>query len=567
MAGMPWGLIGMTTALLDIPGVSLINGLVVTMLAVLLVLGRVLWPKEVMQRWRENRAFRASVGEMRQGLDKLENEQYADALALFKIAAERTPNKPAPVLLRSYALGMQGQHSQATLELRNALKKWPVDTLPRRLLALAYLGAGQFDRAYAAGTTAAAEEPIAAAALRSLGDICRMMERYPEAERLYNQAIQAEATRPSAGLAWVLASQGRVEDAEDELYRVPAQRRQLFETQLTLAHIHSQARRYDEALPIYYALLDQHAEVPRVLVPCGVTLHEAGQAADARRALERAVTISPESPFAHCGLATVLVEANDLATATVHVREALRLWPGYGHARSVYGDVLKRSGRYDAAEEQYREALRLNPFLAETHTRLGALLRSRQANDEAREHEREAHRLRPSIPLAMSQKMQSITSAMLAVHVTPPTSSADVPAITVVQTPTAKRLPDLQAQSPQEQIPSTPIPSLPGDIAAFPGAALVFDQSRESVLTQTLHTTQPPEAVLTFYRKNMTANHWQLMDEAPSTVEYLDGLTLRYERVGQSATITIGLRQTALALPRGTPEAQQTVIVTTVSLW
>lgn len=533
----------------------ILNGLAVTGLAVVVVLARVLWPKEMMQRWQKERRFRLSVGEMRQGLERLEDEQYDAALQLFALAARKTPNKPAPVLLRVYALGLQGRHHEAASELRQAVLRWPPETLPKRLVALAYLGAGNYDRAYTNAVAAAGQEPIAPAALRTLGDVCRLVERYPEAERAYLRSIEMGMTDPYAGLAWVLACQGRVAEAEAELAKAPMATMTLFESQLALGQIHLQARRLEEAQTIYESLLKAHGTVPRVLAPYGLTLLEDVQMPRAVEVLERAVEIAPDDPFAQCALAEVQVECNDLAGATAHAREALRLWPGYGRARSVYGDVLKRSGRYAAAEEQYREALRLNPFLADAHARLAALLRTRGVMDEAREHEREAHRLRPSMPLAVSQKMLAVTTRDIANGTMPipvPGSQPrqSIPAdVNMVLTPTLKRLP-MREISTQETRPSVPVarpsaPVLMSDIAAFPGAALISDESRESVFSQTLQAAQTPDVVLAFYRRRMALDGWSLVLEGPSNVTYLQGITLTYLRGPQTATLTIGVRPPA----------------------
>jgi tetratricopeptide (TPR) repeat protein len=555
----------------------LFNGLAVTVLAIIVVLARVLWPKETMQRWQNDRRFRMSVGEMRQGLERLEDEQYDAALQLFALAARKTPNKPAPVLLRVYALGLQGRHHEAASELRQAMMRWSPDTLPKRLVALAYVGAGNYDRAYTNAVAAAAQEPIAPIALRTLGDVCRLVERYPEAERAYLRGIEMGLPNPYAGLAWVLACQGRVAEAEAELAKAPLTTMILFESQLTLGQIHLQARRLEEAQTIFESLLKAHGTVPRVLVPYGLTLLEDVQMARAVEVLERAVKIAPDDPFACCALAEVQVECNDLAGATANAREALRLWPGYGRARSVYADVLKRSGRYAAAEEQYREALRLNPFLADAHARLAALLRTRGMREEAREHEREAHRLRPSMPLALSQKMLAVTTQDIANGTMPmPVPSSQprqsVPAdVNMVLTPTAKRLPLRSMEvSAQATRPSVPVarpsgPALMSDIAAFPGAALVSDESRESVFSQTLHVAQLPDVVLAFYRRRMAVDGWSLVLEGPSSVSYLRGITLTYQRGPQTATVTIGVRPPATGMLETTLEDHPTFIITNVT--
>ncbi len=547
-----------------------LNGLGIAGVAVLIVILRVLWPKETIQRRIARKRFETSVSEMRQGLDLLADERYDDAMAQFAAAATKTPSKPAPVLLRTYTLGLQGRQREALIDLRQALQRWPVETLPKRLLALAYLGAGQFDRSYASAQAAASEEPIMPAALRTLGDICRIIERYPEAERMYRAAMNHGETHPYSGLAWVLACQGRVEEAEDELSQAPERTLTLFESQLALAQIHANARRLQDALAVYQSLLARHSNVPRVLVPYGLTLLECDRVDEAKAVLSRAVTVSTEDPFAHCAMAAVLVEASDLAAASVHVREALRLWPGYGGARGVYGDVLKRAGRYEAAEEQYREALRLNPFLPDVHLRLAALLRTRGAFDEADEHEREAHRLRPTQPRPITQEVVSITTQALASGTMrapgPRTEPPDdePPDIDIELQPTIKRTPTKTDLTPPST-PATPSGPVPGDIAVFPGAALLYDESHESVFTQTLQTPNSPLDVLSFYRARMRADGWQNEGEQGSVLAHIDGVTLFFQRGPLVAQITIGLRP-GLITAGTPPDSHMTYVVTSVAI-
>jgi len=555
--------------------IPLLNGVVVAAAAIILVIGRVLWPKELMQRRRTDQRFQASVQEMRDGLDKLDEERYEDALALFKLAASQTPNKPAPVLLRIYALGLQGQQHEARFEMHSALSRWPVETLPKRLLALAYVGAGQYDRAYATATAAADEEPVVGAALLTLGDVCRLIERYPEAERAYDGAVKLGITRPYAGKAWVLAAQGRTEEAEAELADAPTTTLALFEAQLALAQIHLQARRLDDALNVYTMLLRTQSDVPRVLVPYGLALLESLEFREAERVLRHTVAISNENPFAQCALAAALIERNDLAGAIVSVREALRLWPGYGSARGVYGDILKRAGRYEAAEEQYREALRVNPFLADVHLRLAALLRAQGKNDAAREHEREAHRLRPTAPKPATQEFATITSKTLALTAqslgAPPrlvvTRDTDPNDLDIELQPTAYTpvvSPPRHDETPAQGVPFTSSQPHFSDVAVFPGAILLFDEARDNVLTQTLQSNYPPLDVLTFYQGRMAAEGWQQTGQRPPSTDAIEGITLLYQRGGQQAYVTIGVPPIAR---QSYPQSEQvTYIITGVTL-
>ncbi len=562
-------------------GISVVtSGLFVAIMAVVIVIGRVLWPKEWFAHMRNSHQFQSSVREMRQGLAMLETEHYAEALRLFEIAAQRTPRKPAPVLLRIYVLGLQGRRGEAAAELHRARQRWAPATLPRRLLALAELGAGEYDRAYQSAREAATQVPIVATALRTLGDVSRFLERYPEAERAYRGAMQLGSPTPSAGLAWVLAAQGRIAEAEEEISNAPAAILELFEARLTLAQIHFHARRLEDALSIYQSLLSEHGDVPRVLVPYGLTLLEAREFTTARAALEHAVAVSTEDPFAHAALAQLEIEQSDLARATLHVREALRLWPGYGAARGLYGDILKRASRYDAAEEQYREALRLNPFLAETHNRLASLLKTRGALTEAAEHQREAQRLRPAEPQPLTREILAITTReMAAVKVT----HSVIPAS---QIPTRLRPARLglplrhQTAPPLTPPPAPPIAAHPpvtpppatqsvqsggnagqppalaevglrsmSDIVVYPGAVLLADESRASSFWQTLQTDHAPRMVLDFYRQHLQSAGWTIVRESVSTLPQITGVTLLFARPGQEGTLTVGQRA---QLPRVT---------------
>jgi tetratricopeptide (TPR) repeat protein len=568
----------------------LLNGLVVAALAVILVIARVLWPKEAMERRSAEKRFRTSVHEMQEGLDRLEDQEYAAALALFKDAARKTPNKPAPVLLRIYTMGLQGFQREARVEFQQALHRWPPETLPPRLLALAALGAGFYTRAYRAAQKAIENAPKSPSALLTLGDICRLIERYPESERAYRQAVANGASLPAAGLAYVLACQGRIAEAEAELAHASQRSLSLFESHLALAQIHAQARRLDDAFTIYKSLLEQHRTVPRVVVPAAMLLLERGNINGALNVLTPALEKSSEDPFLQCALAQILIERNELAEATVRARESLRLWPNYGKARAVYGDILKRSGRYAAAEDQYQRALDDNPYLADVHMHLAALQRARNAFDEANEHEREAHRVRPDKPQPVTQEILAVATGRIAtgmmpiVRMTPDSRPArpvdldlDVhptralpmqmllsapqrilpskPRPDSSQRPNSQQTPDQQKpirprRSGPSSVPLAPpppspelmgLPHLPlSDVPVFPGAVLLFDQSSDLVFTQTLQTDRPASEVRVFYQRQMRSAGWDLANENASIISDIQGSTMQWLREQQRALITIG---------------------------
>jgi Flp pilus assembly protein TadD len=78
-----------------------------------------------------------------------------------------------------------------------------------------------------------------------------------------------------------------------------------------------------------------------------------------------------------------------------HLREALRLRPGYAEAHYNLGMALSRQGALGEATFHLREAVRLHPGNAVAHNNLGVLLARQGAFPEAVAQFREALRLDP----------------------------------------------------------------------------------------------------------------------------------------------------------------------------
>ncbi|HKD74079.1 MAG TPA: hypothetical protein VKB76_01235, partial [Ktedonobacterales bacterium] len=92
--------------------------------------------------------------------------------------------------------------------------------------------------------------------------------------------------------------------------------------------------------------------------------------------------------------------------------------------------------------------------------------------------------------------------------------------------------------------PSVPIPPQPAmisDIAVYPGAVLLLDESSVDVFSQTLQVNSPPRDVLTFYHHRMSDGGWHFIGQERSAYNFIDGITLHYRRGQQIAYITIGI--------------------------
>jgi tetratricopeptide (TPR) repeat protein len=110
----------------------------------------------------------------------------------------------------------------------------------------------------------------------------------------------------------------------------------------------------------------------------------AGDLAEARQALERAVQIDPTFHRARTELAEVLEEADDFPAAAAAYRELSRAEPEDVSLHFRLAVAARKAGLIDEAISEYQAALRLDPSLSEAHYNLAVLyVREKQAPDLA----------------------------------------------------------------------------------------------------------------------------------------------------------------------------------------
>jgi Flp pilus assembly protein TadD len=111
-----------------------------------------------------------------------------------------------------------------------------------------------------------------------------------------------------------------------------------------------------------------------------------------------AIDVEPACALCQSQLGSELGNRGQVAQATLHFAEAVRLRPDHPPFHRNLALALLKSGRADEAAAQYRRIVKWLPDDAESLTRLGAsLLQSRRA-DEASEALERAARLRPADP-------------------------------------------------------------------------------------------------------------------------------------------------------------------------
>jgi tetratricopeptide (TPR) repeat protein len=99
------------------------------------------------------------------------------------------------------------------------------------------------------------------------------------------------------------------------------------------------------------------------VIDAAQTASKAGRLEDARRAYERAITLSPDSAFLYRELGQVEKRAGDTDQALQHLRRAIELDPNDATALAEAGELLEARGDVAGAEDAYRKAASLDPGL------------------------------------------------------------------------------------------------------------------------------------------------------------------------------------------------------------
>jgi tetratricopeptide (TPR) repeat protein len=111
----------------------------------------------------------------------------------------------------------------------------------------------------------------------------------------------------------------------------------------------------------------------------------------------QALASSPRFEDAHFSLATALAKKGELDKAMEHLEAAIAIDPKFAEARSNLGEALAWRGEVEKAKDQFEKALETRPDLAGAHYGLGRILAGEGRLAEGERHLREAIRHKPDL--------------------------------------------------------------------------------------------------------------------------------------------------------------------------
>ena len=202
-----------------------------------------------------------------------------------------------------------GSPAAALDTARMGLALFPDDLQLLELAAVCASGQGDDNFAVSCWQHLLELEPSAVAALNSLGQALDRLQRWPEAEQAYRQALLLlpEDSTLHANLGLLLESLGRLDEAASHQRRAQHLSPDSAEILSNLAGLLLKLGPDDEAESLYRSAIRQQPEFAAAHSNLGVLLADRGQQAEAESCFRQALTIEPENRRIRMNLGQLLL--------------------------------------------------------------------------------------------------------------------------------------------------------------------------------------------------------------------------------------------------------------------
>jgi protein O-GlcNAc transferase len=229
------------------------------------------------------------------------------------------------------------------------------------------------------------------------GNARKELKRYSEALESYERALNIKPDYAEAHINRGIALQAleRVDDALDSYERALKIRPDYAEAHYNRGVALWELRRFEEALNSHERALEIKPDYAEAHNNRGVVLRQLQRLDEALDCYERALEIKPDYAEAHNNRGVVLQELRRFDAALNSYARALEIKPHYASAYINQGNALTGLGRFEDALDSYGRALALKPDYAEVHNNRGNALKELKRFGDALESFEHALRIKP----------------------------------------------------------------------------------------------------------------------------------------------------------------------------
>lgn len=272
-----------------------------------------------------------------QASEMMEQSRFQDAAALLQPLANINCD-PRISLLLAAAFDGQGDGIKSASVLQHAHVVWPSNNSIAASLAREYMSAGRTDKALAA-----------------LEHFQATPSTRPQEMRL---AILVYLTANHLSPALAMA-------------RMAYKAYPSLDSLLLLANVLQVEGRYPDVNQILGGERRAYADSPKFLITIAESELDAKMYPAARRDLEHAIELTPESYAAHYVLGNVLAVTGNLPRGLDEYRTAIKLSPEQPRTYYQVGRVLEEMGQDDESQSWFQKAISVDPRYAPAYCEIG----------------------------------------------------------------------------------------------------------------------------------------------------------------------------------------------------
>ncbi|HIK04459.1 MAG TPA: tetratricopeptide repeat protein [Trichormus sp. M33_DOE_039] len=152
---------------------------------------------------------------------------------------------------------------------------------------------------------------------------------------------------------------------------------------LNAANRLSQGKNFEAAILKHQAAISLDPNSVYAHNGLGIALRKLGKLEAAIASYYKALKINPSLAYLHYNLGIALNEQGRLEEAIASYRQALKIDPNFAGAYCNLGTALKTQGRLEEAIASYRQALKIDPNFAGAYCNLGIALEAQGKPEEA----------------------------------------------------------------------------------------------------------------------------------------------------------------------------------------
>ncbi|TSC58692.1 MAG: hypothetical protein Greene041619_402 [Candidatus Peregrinibacteria bacterium Greene0416_19] len=202
----------------------------------------------------------------------------------------------------------------------------------------------------------------------------RQSRVWQNTEALFTHAltVQPRAFVAHMALGSLYLRQGKLAEAAEHL-RHSIELRDHHKARTNLGHVYAKQGRWEDARREIDRARDIDPESVEPLLGLAILHTQAGRIDDALVSYDAVIAMQPRNAKAYLNKGSILLDQGRTAAAVAAFKEAIRIEPLFHQAHYNLGIAYTSQGRLDDAIAQYEETIRIAPEFRQAHLNLGVL--------------------------------------------------------------------------------------------------------------------------------------------------------------------------------------------------